>query len=86
MYATCEACKQEMTLTNGCKVSHWQEADGSTTARVPFGQDNFPGVNCPDCNTPRGSFHHAGCDIERCGRCGLQAWGCPCSDVGELEA
>ena len=34
---------------------------------------------CGDCNTPQDSYHHVGCDIERCPRCKEQFIGCGCA-------
>jgi hypothetical protein len=33
---------------------------------------------CPDCETPKGSFHRPGCDLEECPLCHLQLIGCDC--------
>jgi hypothetical protein len=38
--------------------------------------------NCPDCGTPRGGFHHMGCRVERCPRCGDSLLACGCFDTG----
>lgn len=34
--------------------------------------------NCHDCNCPPGTYHHPGCDEERCHKCGYQAIACEC--------
>ena len=34
--------------------------------------------NCNDCGTKPGELHTAGCDIERCPRCGMQKIACDC--------
>lgn len=41
---------------------------------------------CPDCEVPRGSMHHVGCDVELCPKCGRQALGCDCYDATDPEA
>jgi len=33
---------------------------------------------CHDCCTPAGGFHHPGCDMERCPKCGGQLITCGC--------
>ena len=40
----------------------------------------WPGEHkhCPDCGAPVDKQHHPGCDIEECGRCGLQVLSCEC--------
>jgi hypothetical protein len=40
---------------------------------------------CHDCYCPAGAYHHIGCDVERCPRCGGQAIGCDCEHEGADE-
>lgn len=37
---------------------------------------------CHDCNivNKEGNYHHEGCDMERCNKCGGQALSCDCVD------
>ena len=37
-----------------------------------------PEVRCHDSNIAAGGFHHDGCDMEICPRCGGQFFGCSC--------
>lgn len=52
-----------------------------TWAEVLAGLRRTAPENCPDCNAPKGGYHHPGCDDEECPRCGLQAIGCECVAV-----
>lgn len=36
------------------------------------------GERCPDCRVASGGYHHPGCNMERCPRCGLQLISCSC--------
>ena len=40
---------------------------------------------CGDCGTPRGGFHHRGCDLEECPYCRSQLLSCGCLDDEEHE-
>lgn len=45
------------------------------------------GGHCHDCGIAHGNYHHPGCDVERCPRCGGQLISCGCLDEEEeLEA
>lgn len=40
--------------------------------------ENEPKGTCPDCGAKYGHYHHAGCDVERCAKCGDQRFSCDC--------
>ena len=57
---------------------------GQQFARVPYGDEvEGSGPTCRDCGVQRGQLHVPSCCIERCPRCGHQAYGCDCFTAGE---
>ena len=54
--------------------------DGTIVNRIPVGGpgDWFEKGNCTDCGAPQNSYHHEGCDCERCPVCGCQMLSCDC--------
>jgi hypothetical protein len=47
---------------------------------IPYENEFFddPNHRCHDCNVKLGSYHHPGCDMERCPKCGGQLISCDC--------
>lgn len=70
--AKCQVCLQEMMTGTSClsALADWPRVDR-------WGDDPEWGnaACCPDCNCPKGGYHHVGCDVERCGH-GRQAISC----------
>jgi hypothetical protein len=89
--AICDGCGQEMLEHVGCDVT-WILFDDARYDRVRYGNEDGDwgakrGKLCGDCGVPPFTFHHPGCDIERCPKCGDQQITCWCGDrVWEDEA
>ena len=82
--AKCECCNREMLKAAGCIDKYIRYADEKDFVRIRFGKERrFGGETatgrCPDCNVKAGHFHHPGCDIEECPRCGQQLLSCSCN-------
>ena len=71
--AICSYCRQEMRTKVGCTVTSFDNVP-----RIPYPKNEE--LPCHDCGCPPGTYHHPGCDAERCSLCGGQAISCGCSD------
>ena len=84
-YATCDYCHRKMG-ENGCK-KHWYIIDGEEYEAVKFGDpmEKLPDdiTVCHDCGAKLGEYHHPGCDMERCPKCGKQLIGFHGCDVSD---
>ena len=84
--AICKWCNNDMLelTTTTCTGNRFVEfPDGQELPAVPF--DSMAGERCHDCNIAHGSYHHPGCDMERCPRCGGQLISCGCLDEEEPD-
>ena len=76
--ALCRACNGEMLTADDCPANRIIEyADG---VKLPATTYHFsePSGRCHDCGIKHGNYHHFGCDVERCPRCGDQLISCDC--------
>lgn len=79
----CKACGRDMLHSDGCGCSMIQIGDFKYM-RVKVGdqtdlyEDHDSNSRCYDCNALYGHYHHIGCDVERCPKCGEQLFLCDC--------
>jgi hypothetical protein len=74
--AVCKFCSGEMTVVNDCtanRVVRFKKAK-AMPAVAYTGEGR-----CGDCHVMPGFFHHMGCDMERCPKCGGQIISCRCN-------
>lgn len=85
---SCRHCGQEMNAAPGCTVAVEEGfADGIARTRIPYGYEFKPPYHyprpCHDCGAHFGHFHHPGCDMDDCARCGGQLLSCGCLEDAE---
>jgi hypothetical protein len=83
--AICKFCSGEMHEVAGCILEPIQTVDGPLDP-VKYGSEvdpehpshHGPIRRCGDCAALPGNYHHVGCDLEECPRCGGQLLSCDC--------
>ena len=77
MGAICRDCKGDMLKVNGCRESE------ILIGKRWYGRiTSYDDERCGDCGAKQGFYHHMGCDIERCPKCGGQLISCGCITKG----
>lgn len=77
--AICKYCNLEMKnkKTTTCPCNKTIEfLDGEILPAIPY--ESETNKRCHDCSIVPGGFHHPGCDVEICPRCGGQLISCDC--------
>ena len=88
--ALCKDCKQGMYESDGCREFIIPMINGNNLAPVKHGEETradwgSDGGRCHDCGAKVGKFHHPGCDVEECPKCGGQLIGCSCVQYADEE-
>lgn len=78
----CLTCKRYVMDADSCTADGIRFPDGESLAAVPFGEESADegADQCPDCGVDRGGYHHPGCDVAECPRCGEPLVSCGCLD------
>lgn len=75
--AVCNVCDKDMLKVDSCVyMTVPVEQNGKVVALGPIPHDGEG--RCHDCNATPGSYHHPGCDTERCPSCQGQLISCGC--------
>src|SRR6266852_120229 len=79
MGAICEFCGHDMRAVLTCTEVVIVTVDGPLSP-IPYGSEatDWGSGPCHDCAVENGGFHHPGCDVEQCPRCGQQLITCGC--------
>ena len=85
MGAICDYCNQDMSIADDCPENRTIVYPDMT--KLPASTEHFdePSGRCHDCNIKHGNYHHPGCDVERCPRCGGQLISCSCWEMDPIH-
>lgn len=85
---TCFRCGRPVPAADGCVESRTiHYATDEVRDPLPFGDGPHwdssqpPPSQCGNCGAAAGNYHHPGCGLERCPRCGERYLGCDCESA-----
>lgn len=74
----CSHCNQDIKFTNTCICKPIFYGDKKYLP-VKFGDEKgYKSERCVCCNVKKDCYHHAGCEIEECPKCGEPLSICKC--------
>jgi len=76
-FCGCEMSSDLVVSCNGNALVTFP--DGTSMPAIPY-EPTDPDQRCHDCNVKIYGYHHLGCDMERCPKCGGQLISCGCLD------
>lgn len=81
----CKYCEENMGTADSCKHPLIKIGDAVYARDTTHFDKN---ERCHDCGilNKKGNLHHVGCDMEKCPRCGEQAFCCDCGPFVFMEA
>lgn len=69
-----------------CTAEEIQFPDGEILEAIPYGDESKnkkEEERCPSCGVEIGGYHHPGCEISECPRCGKPLASCSCLETNK---
>lgn len=76
----CDTCSGYFMDAESCTADGIRFPDGHVSEAIPYGSESIKRDDdrCPDCGVERDGFHHPGCEVAECPRCGEPLVDCGC--------
>lgn len=79
----CLTCNRYFMDAATCTAEEYRFPDGTVLGAVPYEMESTEedSPRCPDCGVADGGYHHPGCAVAVCPRCGETLVTCGCLDA-----